>query len=570
MNDGLGVMRLAPPRLRGVPFVGAVLLGLAGCVGSVGDSGPSGGSNPPSMPGSNPGKPPVNGMGDPGVAPPPAVAAGACGTPVFSATLTREQYVNTVTDLLGFDVRPLVSFTDTSGRTYKNDFRLPALQVEGLLNTAAAIADAAVTPANLKSLVPCDGTGANASACADQFIDKFGARATRRPLSADAKADLRALFDAGNKAGGFTEGVKWVVDGLLQSPDVFYHLVLPAGTPKGGTVVALNDFEIADRLAYFLWNSGPDEGLFEAASRSSLRTADQIAAQVTRMKGDPRMARSRQDFYRNWLNLDIVSQLTRDDAAYTPDLAKSLTSSILAGIDAVYQGDGKSDTLFSSPNLFVDPVLAKVYGLAATGTGMSSVAAGDQRRGLLTHPALMAAIAEHDTSDPIHRGTFVYTRALCQSIPDPPNAVPDLPPLAPNVTTRQRLEMHRANPACGACHQLFDPIGLAFEGYDSLGRFRTEEHGAKVDSSGEIKGDVDVTGAFPDGFTLFGRLAQSKSVRSCMAQTWYQYGSRRDLDATDACAVDAVKSRFAAGGDLNDLLVSIATSESFRNRLVTE
>jgi hypothetical protein len=194
----------------------------------------------------------------------------------------------------------------------------------------------------------------------------------------------------------------------------------------------------------------------------------------------------------------------------------------------------------------------------------------DQRRGFLTHPALMASIAEHDTSDPIHRGTFVFTRVLCQSIPDPPNAVPDLPPLAPNITTRQRLEMHRANPTCATCHSMFDPIGLAFEGYDSLGRFRTEEHGAKIDSSGEIISGVDVKGAFPDGFTLFGKLAQSKDVRSCMAQTWYQYASRRDLDAADMCGVAGIQSRFAGSGDLNDLLVSIATSDSFRNRLVTE
>jgi hypothetical protein len=567
MNDGLGVMRLALLPLRGARNVssGVLLLGLAGCVGSVTD-GPGNGSNTPGRPTT-----PVNtDPGHPSTMPPPPVAAGACGTPVLSADLTREQYINTVNDLVGMDVRPLVTFTDAAGRTFKADFKLPALQAEGLLNTASAIANAAVTPANIKNLVPCDYAGASASACADQFIDKFGSRATRRPLTPDAKSDLRALFDAGNGAGGFLEGVKWVVDGLLQSPDFFYHLVIPAGQAKVGSVVALNDFEVADRLAYFLWNSGPDQTLFDAASKSSLRTPEQIAAQVTRMKADPRMQRARQDFYRTWLNLDIASQLTRDDPAYSPDLGKSLVSSMLAGIDSVYQGDGKNDTLFSSSTLFVDPTMAKLYGATAPATGMTAVQAPDQRRGFLTHPALMASIAEHDTSDPIHRGTFVFTRVLCQSIPDPPNAVPDLPPLAPNITTRQRLEMHRNNPLCATCHQMFDPIGLAFESYDSLGRFRSQEHGLNIDSSGEIMSNLDVKGAFPDGFTLFGKLAQSKDVRSCMAQNWYQYASRRDLDVSDMCGVSGIKDRFAASGDLNDLLVSIATSESFRNRLVTE
>jgi hypothetical protein len=220
--------------------------------------------------------------------------------------------------------------------------------------------------------------------------------------------------------------------------------------------------------------------------------------------------------------------------------------------------------------------MAKVYGNgtggSATGTDMRPATYGKKERfGLLTHPALMATIAEHDTSDPIHRGTFVYTKILCQSIPSPPDAVPALPTLSPGLTTRQRLEEHRSAPACSGCHAAFDPIGLAFENFDSLGRYRADERGAKVDSSGEIKqSDIDVSGPFADGFELFEKMAKSKTVRGCFAQQWYEYATRRETKDADKCGLDAVRTRFLATGDLNDLLGSIALADNFRNRTVTE
>jgi len=493
--------------------------------------------------------------------------------------LTFDQYVNTVTDLLGMEVRPAVAFKDANGRKYRPDLRVSALEAEELMSTARNIADLAVTTANLSKVLPCDPAAATESKCADQFIDRFGARAMRRPLTDDARSDLRQLYEAGQAAGGFATGIKWVVEGLLESPEFLYHLVTPAEQAKTGDVVGLNDFEIADRLSYFLWNSGPDETLWQAAAKGQLHTTDQLTAQINRMRTDGRSTRAREDFYRNWLSLDLVGSLTRDDPSYTPALAQSLAKSAMAGIHDVYQTDAKNDSLFGSSSMFVDSVLAKMYGAPAdalqqlgTGTDLKSVSFDkSQRRGILTHPATMAIIAEHDTSDPIHRGTFVYTKVLCQNIPPPADAVPALPTLGPNLTTRQRLVEHRSAPACSGCHSLFDPIGLAFENFDSLGRYRAEEHGSKIDSSGAInQGDLDIAGTFPDGFTLFDRMAQSKSVRSCMAQMWYEYASRRDVDTSDKCGFDPIKARFVANGDLNDLLASIASSDVFRNRLVTQ
>jgi hypothetical protein len=575
----LGLLRFRPGWACPIAFFTAHLI--SGCVGTVSDKSgegakPGAGGDQTGGPGGGPNgtDPSVN----PAPPPPPMVAApGTCGAPVVSTMLTHDQYVNTVSDLLGMDLRAAVDFKDANGRKYRPDLRVSALEAEDFMSTARAISDQVVTDATLSKLLPCNPTMAGESACADQFIDGFGARAMRRPLTDDARSDLRQLYEAGQKAGGFAAGIKWVVEGLLQSPEFLYHLVTPADQAKPGDVVGLNDFEIADRLAYFLWNSGPDELLWDAAAKGQLHTGSQLTDQVTRMRGDPRSARTREDFYRNWLSLDLVGSLTRDDPAYTPELAAALGKSAMAGIHDVYQTDGKSDSLFGSSNLFVDAAMAKMYGapataLAGAGADLKSVSFDKmQRRGILTHPATMAIIAEHDTSDPIHRGTFVYTKVLCQNVPPPADAVPALPTLAANLTTRERLVMHRSAPVCAGCHSLFDPMGLAFENFDSLGRYRADEHGLKVDSSGAVnQADLDISGPFPDGFTFFDRLAQSKSVRSCMAQMWYEYASRRDVDATDKCGLDPIKQRFLASGDLNDLLASIASSDAFRNRLVTQ
>ena len=571
----LGVMRFRSGWACPIAVVTAHLF--AGCVGAVGDSSGSGAGAVPAVPNSSDGTGP---SGVPVPPPPPVVAAaGTCGAPAVSSMLTSEQYVNTASDLLGVDVRAAVAFKDANGRKYRPDLRVSALEAEGLISSARAIADQAVTDSNLGKLLPCNPATAGESKCADQFIDRFGARVMRRPLTDDARGDLRQLYEAGQAAGGFAAGIKWVVEGLLQSPEFLYHLVTPAVQAKPGDVVALNDFEIADRLAYFLWNSGPDQALWDAAVQGQLHTPDQLSQQITRMRGDERATRSREDFYRNWLSLELVGSLTRDDPAYTPALAQSLGKSAMAGIHDIYKSDGKSDSLFGSSTLFVDSVLAKMYGAPAAAQGLLGASADlkavpfdkMQRRGILTHPATMAIIAEHDTSDPIHRGTFVYTKVLCQNIPPPADAVPALPTLGPNLTTRQRLVEHRSNAACAGCHALFDPIGLAFENFDSLGRYRADEHGSKIDSSGAIsQADLDISGAFPDGFTLFDKLSQSKSVRSCMAQMWYEYASRRDIEAGDKCGFEPIKSRFLASGDLNDLLASIASSDAFRNRLVTQ
>ena len=558
--------RQTPARARLVVVTGLWVLGLgSGCVGEAvsNKSGNKGDEPGGSSPGS--GGPGAPGSGKNGPTSPPDVTNGACVEPtVRPRILTRLEYINTVSDLLQMDVAPLVGLAEVGDRRFRQGVFVTPLQAESFRGAAEAIAAKATQTAQLERLSPCDPRSGT-WACAGEFLDGFAPRALRRPLSAEVREDLLSLFDGGVEAGGFRAGMEWMLAGLLQMPEFLYHHVL-GPEDVASSQGAVMDFEMASRLAFFLWNGGPDEKLMERAAAGRLRTTDQIATEVRRLLADGRARRSRDDFYSRWLSLDLLDSVTREVEAFTPEVGRALRQSVLEDVDAVHRTGGGFEALFGGPEVHMNRALADVYGASgANGDDFVPVTAPN-RHGLLTHPALMALLAHHDESDPILRGQFVYDKVLCQSLPDPPDDVPDLPPISEDATIRERLEEHKSSPACSACHRLFDPIGLAFENFDHIGRFRTEVDGKKVDTSGVFEvGDSAVDGAFDDGLQALGRFAQSEMARACLASRIYEYATGRAPDESDTCALKTIRSAFGQSGDFEALTMAITTSAPFRS-----
>jgi hypothetical protein len=557
-------------------MVAVAALTLAGCVGSVGDSAAptAPGNRPPSGGTGTGGDPPPGGAGGAGGGgaggeggAPAACAGEAAAVPWQSTLLTRQQYINSVSDLLGFDVAPHVMFDDSTSRKSSGGVALAPLEVEQRQVTAEAIAAVAASAARLAGVLPCPVTQAGDAACITQFIDQFGRRAFRRPLTPAATAALRKLFDGGTAAGGPPLGVEWVIAGVLQAPDFLYQTAPRPAAATAGKSAPLDSYTVASRLAFFLWNSAPDAELLAAADANGLRGAAAIEAQIKRLLAHPRAARARTDFHMHWLKLGQLDQISREAAEFTPGLARDLQRSLLAGIEELYRGGGKVEILWTTGTIHTNELVSRVYGLppAADQADLKPAAApADQRRGLLTHPSLMTVLAHPDSSDPIHRGVFVMEELLCETMPDPAPGVPDLPPLRPGLTTRQRLEDHRSKPACAGCHALFDPMGMAFENYDQIGRHRKLDQGVAVDSSGEILPGSDLSGKFDNGFQLIDRISKSGAIRDCMARRWMEYALRRGVAPGERCAEDGVKRRFRESGDLVGLLSDIAGSELFR------
>lgn len=477
--------------------------------------------------------------------------------------LTPSQYNNTLLDLL-----------KVSGDLAKEfggavDGHLDDLSVERRANAAALAARQAAT--GLAQWSPCTPPAVEAAACQAQIIDRIGTRAYRRPLTAAEKTELGALFDAGVKEKDFATGVEWFLTGLLQSPDFLYQVARPQASEVAGQVRPLAAHELASRLAYFIWDSPPDDALFEAATQNALSDPAMLATTVDRLLQDPRARRGLAGFYGSWLRLAAFNEAARDDAAFTTEVVAALRTSLLMSATELYSGSSPNITgLFSGQSYYLNGALKRFYGkggAAADPFAMTELP-GEDRYGVLTHPALMALLARPAESNPISRGLFVRHVLFCQEIPPPPSTIviPQLAPIAPNLSTRDRLAQHTKEALCATCHSLIDPPGFALEGFDQVGRFRAMEGGKPVDTSGMMADAGDLEGRFAKGADFLGRLRDSRLIRECFAQQYFEYAASRHGAPEDACTLDGLKSRFVPSGDLRGLVSAIALSDGFRFR----
>jgi hypothetical protein len=295
------------------------------------------------------------------------------------------------------------------------------------------------------------------------------------------------------------------------------------------------------------------------------------------MVDDPRAHPVVESFYSQLLEYDQLAIISRDKTTY-PDAALQLASmatensSFVESI--VFGGDGRLETLLTAPYTFVDDHLAPLYGLAKSGSGFRRVDLDpSQRAGILTQLGFLSVHATPLASSPPRRGKYVLQKLLCASIPAPPDNIPKIEdPSAQNPrTTRQRFEAHESNPTCRACHGVIDPFGLPFEEFDAMGQFRSTENGIKIDSSSAITGQGTLDGPVRDAVDLAKRLGTSDALRTCLVRQTFRYALGRGEQATDEAYLSDMTNQFhAAEFRLKDLIVSMAMSNAFLSRKVTQ
>jgi Protein of unknown function (DUF1592)/Protein of unknown function (DUF1588)/Protein of unknown function (DUF1587)/Protein of unknown function (DUF1595)/Protein of unknown function (DUF1585) len=486
--------------------------------------------------------------------------------------LNRAEYKSTVHDLLGVDTATVDTFPpDNAGLGFTNNadvLSVTNLLAEAYMTGSEGFAKAAL--ANIATLVPCASVGDDA--CAKQFIADFGLRALRHPLTDADNTTYFNLFTAGKMGGTFADGIELVIEGMLQSSDFLYRVEQSDPAAPADAVVAVNDFEMATRLSYFFWGTMPDKTLFDAAAAKRLTAPADIEAQVTRMLTDPKAKAAVAQFHGEWLSTGQVSSVEKDGTMFpefTPAIRAAMRQEVETFVDQVFWTDGKVETLFSAPYSYMSKDLAAFYGVAApAGDGFQKVMLDPtQRAGIATQGALLTSFAKPNQSSPVLRGKFVREQFFCTKLPDPPaNLVIVAPTVAPGSTTRQRFAQHEKDPMCASCHTLMDGLGLGFEQYDPIGRWRTQDQGLPVDSSGTVVG-TDVDGTFIGGAALSSKLAQSGEVRACVVKQWFRYANgRQEIDA-DSCTLQNLNTQFDSGGhDMRDLRVKIALSDAFRFR----
>ncbi len=566
--------------MRIATSLAVLAMGLTGCVGTV-DGGPV--PYDPGGPGTGPG------TGHPGTGGPGP--GGVCVDSVGSAPLRRlslTEHRRTLADLFpGLTVSlPAGPIDDVGEHTYDNDALAlgPSdVRVSDWETTAFTIADAAVRDgATRADLFSCGAptTAAEAHACASEFITRFGARALRHPLSADEQTSFEAYFESQRVAIDFDAAAVLTITAMLESPRFLYRMELDGAA--GPDSVALSPHELASRLSYFLWQSMPDEQLFAAAATGALENATGVETEVRRMLDDARAGDTIVDFHQQWLALGRVARVDEPRvASLYPEWNEALRDSLVTESEALVRsalvdGDGTLSSLLLSRSAHVDEALARLYGVAppSPGTWADVTLPEGERAGILTRGAFLASRAHATSGSPPLRGAYIMTRVLCEpSLTPPPTA--DLTPPTPMagegpVTNRTLFERRTETPACLGCHQRINGFGFGFEHYDAIGRFRSLDDGLPVDATGSLIG-TDVDGDYDGAVALSEHLAESGEVRACASSQWTRFALGRSAEQADGCFAERLTQAFdATGGDVRELLVSIATAPEMRRRPLAE
>ncbi len=496
---------------------------------------------------------------------------------VEARLLTRLQYDNTVRDLLGDASSPSRSFpAENTLLGFSNNadaHRASLLLSERHLAAAEGVAREAVAR-GVDALLPCTA-GDRTEACVSEFISEFGYRAFRRPIAAEESAPMLGLFQQASVAWGFDKALELLIQTFLQSPQLLYRTeslesVAASGAEGDDGAEPLDSYQIASRLSYFLWNTMPDDTLFELADSGALLDPTVVREQALRLIGDERARTTVADFHEQWLGVSRFNGLERQLPGSTELglLNPSWQDSLARFVQHNFWNEGGNvQALLSSQSVFADTSMAGLYGYDP---GAAQPYTDPNRAGILTQPGLMALLAHPDQSAPVQRGKFVREQLLCQPLPPPPPDVDTTPPDPdPNATTRERFREHSANDRCATCHRLLDTVGFGLESFDQLGRFREEEFGIPIDSSGNVvdAGDPELEGDFENAADLAGKLAVSPRVEACLATQWFRYGMGRGEQSADGCSLERAKTAFAeSGGDFRELLVSLALTDAFRYR----
>jgi hypothetical protein len=547
--------------------LGAAAAGaLAGCVGRVGSGGSGTGTNPDPT---NPGTPSVSELcAQQG----PALHVGRTRL----RRLTRSQLSNTLRDLLGTTGNPAASIApDERIGPFLSNGIAPITDLIVQQHQEAAASLAVSVQARMSEISPCNLAADSGETCARQFVTELGRRAYRRPLDAGEVDEYVALFSLGRSQADAQNGFRMVVEAVLQSPFFLYHVDVGSQDTPSMTPVPLKAHELAARLSYFLWDSMPDRALDALADNGEILSASVLTSEVERMLADRRAGDAIPAFHLQWLGIGEMDDVSKDATLFprwNAELAAAMRAETAAFTDhVVRRGDGLIATLFTAPFSFPQGPLFALYGVTQPSGFMAGTQVDldpAQRGGVLTQGAFLATHAHRDQTSPVHRGIVVRENMLCQTIPAPPpevNAGP-LPPAA-GTSARDRFAAHEADPTCGTCHKAMDPIGLAFENYDAVGAYRTEEGGVTIDATGEIVGARDeAAGRFVGAIELGQKLAASQQVWGCMADQWFRFALGRMEANDDACARKAIHEGFSAsGGNIRQLITALVLSDSFRH-----
>jgi Protein of unknown function (DUF1592)/Protein of unknown function (DUF1588)/Protein of unknown function (DUF1595)/Protein of unknown function (DUF1585)/Protein of unknown function (DUF1587) len=485
--------------------------------------------------------------------------------------LNRQEYANTLRDLLGQSpgASELFSIDESGPFGFAQGGAVSSQEVDRMLEATASMIDRFAST-QLKSTGPCQPKDDADRACAERILKWFGSRAFRRTVNDSELIELMRVFDTAKAKLDMADALKEGLQFVLLSPRFHYRWERSdeAAELRAGLVV-LTNFELASRLSYFLWQSMPDDELLSEAQTGGLSNPAVIATQVKRMLADAKASQGIRGFVSQWLPLRA---LRSDDTTLADHATRvSMQESLFMFVDDLIlgKGDRRFQTLLSGDYAFVDAEVGKLLNLtgAAPGSGLQRTAIPDKSRaGIFTQPAFLAATADTALATIIHRGRFVFERlGSCAAVPSPSGAIPPAPDKPANASVREHLSAHAKDGVCRSCHVVMDPMGFAFDKFDSLGRTRIhDDYGKPATTQGVMPLTDDIEVNFSDAADLMRQLATQEPSLRCFARQLFAYGTRLPNDDANEPSIARAADRFVANdGDIARLMEGLTQTDAF-------
>jgi hypothetical protein len=529
------------------------------CVGQIGDGGSAGG-----------------GAGDDAGT---GLTTEACGTTYAPGhigihRLTNDEYDNTIQDLLftnatpgtAFDPSPAGAsgFSNDSDALILSDDLTAAYYTAGEALAKAVIATKGQAGGAYSKIVTC----APSNACAQTTVTNLATRAYRRPVTA---AEVTTLMGVYNSDTDFDTGIQDVINAILVNPKFLFVYTTNPQSQVDGATFAIDDFAIASRLSYALWQTMPDDELSQLAQAGQLHDPATLQGQVSRMLKDARVSHMLESLRNDWAGLLTLADPNGTLVGLNDDVRATMVGEVDAYLQDLVANDRSFLNVLTGNYAFVNQTMASYYGVPFAGsdpTAYVQVSLPVDRTGLVTTPGILTATAgDVAYTHPVHRGHWVTQKITCTPPSPPPQNTNETfsNPSTSGESPRQALAQHTSNPACAGCHVAMDALGLGLENYDMFGKWRTTYPNVPgtIDASGTLPPPSDE--AFSNGLGMYAELAADDGTRACLAQQIMAYALTRALSSPDdLCVVKAIgTASVTPDGSFSETMNMIVQSRQF-------
>ena len=489
------------------------------------------------------------------------------GSRLVSVSLDKK---NWYMEGVGPDRSPVASFGyanvfRTSLGVGKIQMGIDELTIEGPFNGRVP-----EVSASRSRIFSCRPTGAaDETRCAETILSSLARRAFRRPVTDEDLTLLMGFYAAGRDGAGFDTGIQSALEALLVDPNFLFRVEQDPASVAPGTPYRLSDVELASRLSFFLWSSIPDDELLDLAIRGRLQDPAVLDRQVERMLEDRRSDALLNNFFGQWLLVRNVQSVAPDPKAFPgfdENLRRALERETSLFLEAQLREDRGALELMTADYTFLNERLAKHYGIPKVyGSHFRRVTYPDDRRaGLLGQGSVLMVTSYSNRTSVVQRGKWILENLLGAPPPPPPAVVPPLENTKVEGSLRQRMEQHRRNPVCAACHAQIDPLGFALENFNGIGRWRTTDEYAPIDASGVMPDGVAFSGPVDFRAAL---LTHREALLSTLTRKLLTYAIGRGTEYYDMPTVRSIVQDSAAYDyRWSSLVLGIVKSAPFQMR----